>query len=623
MADLTNFDELYPPETAVPQTSTLPIVPGTPPQQPDVPGPSYGDYATDIGKSAAITGPVMAATGLLGFPRTALNLADRFNDYTASLLGKPAAQIAADRVQANQASILKNTFPSPEDLQSALEQRTGPVYQPQTVPGQYAASVSSALATAPLGPGSLAGKVLNAVGSGLGSEALGQYFKGYGIEPVMRVLGSIGGGLAGAKGLTPAAAATPERVANVAILKDAGIPLSAGDIAGSRIMRTIESSAADLPLSGFTAQQASEKQAKALGQYVTDAAFDPNKLTAPSSTRGPLPAGSTLPAQNVMAKGAETLADERNSIINPNQLDSQLPLPGGGTVGSKLQSDLLAHETGYYGMGMPSEQSQRIANARSAIVDALIAGKGKISGPQYQALRTDLVNIEDAGYANGQIGADPRMGAAAKGMKQSLDEAFSASLSPEAAQALALNNQRYAIMKQLEPVVKTSGEYMTPSQIARAVSSGRDVPYTRGLGALDQVANAAQSVLRPLPNSMTPARTFWSTIGSAIPFALGAGAHAGSGGSAVGSLGILAGAAIPHVLGLGVVSRPGQAWLGNTILPQRSRDVITQALVNQAATQPVTSDQNDAAAAAFNAQRDQHLRDIGLAPGGAPSGFSQ
>jgi hypothetical protein len=617
---IANFDELYPPDSGAP---AWPNVPGTPPTVPSEPSPSYGDYATDLAKSAAISGPAQAVTGLIGMPRTLTGAADSINDYFASLLGKPADQIAADRAKANAGSIKGAilSLPSPQDVQSAIESKTGPIYQPKYLPGQYAAAVTSALTTAPLGPGTLPAKVLNAVGSGLGSEALGQYFKGYGIEPVMRVLGGIGGGLLGAKGLTPAAAASPEHAASVAVLDKAGIPLSAGDRTGSRLIRTIESSAADMPFSAGAAQDAAKAQGKAINQYFTEQPFDPAKLTAPSSTLPALPAGATLPAQNVMAKGAETLADEYNRIHNANALDSTLPLPAGGTVGSRLQNNLLGHESTYYNQGLPTGKSPALANARNDIIDALVAGQGKVSGAKYQGMRSDLGDIERSAYS-GQT-PDTALGAAAKGMKQSLDEAYAASLPPGEAAALATNNRRYALMKQLTAAVNAGGEYMSPAQIAGAMRSGRAVPYSQGAGQMDEVARAAQDVLKPLPNSMTAARTGWQNLFNVAPWLLSAGAAGAAHQGGLGLPAIIGGAVAPHLLGSAIVSRPGQAWLGNTILPQRSRDVITQALINQGVTQPATSAQNDAEIAAFNAKRDQHLRDIGLAPGGVPSGFSQ
>lgn len=588
MADLVNFDELYPPDS----NTSAPTPAATSPQ------PNVG-YAEDIGKGA-VSGVGLGLTGLAGLPG---NLAGPARDWVASKLygGYDSPGYAAYKQRVADNPYDPGHLPTSADVQAAVEPYTGKFYEPKTIPGQFASTLGSFAATAPLGPGTLGAKALNAVTGAIGSEAFGQYaraFGGTGDEPWARFIGGLAAGVGGAKLLTPSAPTTAQRVADVATLKGAGIPLTAGETTGSKLLQTAESSAADMPFSAGAAQDAARAQAAAVNQYFTNKAFDPAALE-----RAGVPPGATLPSQDVMAKGVQTLKDEYNRIHSGNELTST----------PQLHSDLLAHENAYYNQGLPTGKSPALANARNDIVDALVAGRGRVSGAKYQGMRSDLGDIERGAYA-GQ-NPDTALGAGASGMKQALDQAYVAGLPPADAAALAATNQRYANMKQLIPAVNAGGENLVPSQIAGAVRSGRAVPYSQGLGNMDEVARAAQNVLKPLPNSMTAARTGWQSLFNAAPWLLtAAGGVAGGAASGINPLWVLGGAAIPHAVGRAIVSGPVQRYLGNTALPQSSRDVISQAMLQQAATQPSSIVQNASTAAAYNAQRDQHLRDLGLAP---------
>jgi hypothetical protein len=68
----------------------------------------------------------------------------------------------------------------------------------------------------------------------------------------------------------------------------------------------------------------------------------------------------------------------------------------------------------------------------------------------------------------------------------------------------------------------------------------------------------------------------------------------------------------PHLVSRAVVSRPGQAYLGNQVLPQNARDVIAQTMAQQAISQPGGVAQNQAARAAYERQRQENLRKAGL-----------
>jgi hypothetical protein len=138
-------------------------------------------------------------------------------------------------------------------------------------------------------------------------------------------------------------------------------------------------------------------------------------------------------------------------------------------------------------------------------------------------------------------------------------------------------------MKQLEPAVAAAGEVFTPAGLARTVRTGRASQAARGLGDLDELASAAATVMKTQPSSGTAQRTGWQNL-----FNVGNVISGGTGymGSAFGPVGAAVGVAAPHLAGKFAVSDLGQRYLANQVIPRTRRDLITQALIQQAASQP-------------------------------------
>lgn len=94
-------------------------------------------------------------------------------------------------------------LPTTEMLTRALEEWTGPLYEAQTVPGQYAQTAGQFLAPSMVQPGNLPSKALSWLGGALTSETAGQATKGTIWEKPARIaggfLGSLAGGMAGQK----------------------------------------------------------------------------------------------------------------------------------------------------------------------------------------------------------------------------------------------------------------------------------------------------------------------------------------------------------------------------------------------------------------------------------------
>jgi hypothetical protein len=168
----------------------------------------------DVAKSAG-AGLVKGATGMLGLGGDAGSLLGSGVDYAGSALGA-----APDKVQQFKdlmsrgarnnpitsipASILQG--PSSQDLQSKVENVTGPLYKPQTTAGEYAQTGAEFLPGMIGGPGSIGAKLLTRVAApALASETAGQLTEGTGAEPYARVGGALLGGFGASKAMQPRA----------------------------------------------------------------------------------------------------------------------------------------------------------------------------------------------------------------------------------------------------------------------------------------------------------------------------------------------------------------------------------------------------------------------------------
>jgi hypothetical protein len=272
-----------------------------------------------------------------------------------------------------------------------------------------------------------------------------------------------------------------------------------------------------------------------------------------------------------------------------------------------LHKDFWTQRNQYEKTVPPSQRTGDIAHFHNDIVNNLVQNQGKMPGDVYQSYRSLLGDLGDtAPNAASQN--------AYRGMQTALDDAMKRGLSTADAEALALNNQRYAIMKTLEPVIAKSGEYLSPLAVDAALRAGRPEHYAARAGALDEFSHAAKEVLKPLPQSGTGprlgAQAFW---GLPTMLASAAGAY-GSGGSMLAPmLGTGATIAAPFAGARLALSGAGQRYLGNQLLPQNARDAITQAIVEQAASQPGGVERNKAGQAAVDQRILDNRRKAGLA----------
>ncbi|MFK5599081.1 hypothetical protein ACFZ8E_19075 [Methylobacterium sp. HMF5984] len=144
--------------------------------------PRY-DAAGDVG-GGIVTGLVNGVTGFLGIPGLIQQADGYLGGRVLDALGFP-----------NAAEKVRNVpfLPTPESLTGHVEKVTGPLYQPETVPGQYARTAAEFAPGALIGPGGVVRKAAETVVPAVLSETAGQATKGTQAEPYARLMAAIAG----------------------------------------------------------------------------------------------------------------------------------------------------------------------------------------------------------------------------------------------------------------------------------------------------------------------------------------------------------------------------------------------------------------------------------------------
>jgi hypothetical protein len=522
-------------------------------------------YTEDIVKGIG-GGLGRGTTGLVGLPGTVGELA------RAGLgkIGVPESALATGASVARYVpGIGLLTLPSGSQIQKKVEGVTGKFYEPQTIPGQYASTIAEFAPGAVIpGGGSLAARGVNTLAGGITSETAGQFTKDTPYEPYARAVGGVVGGVGGAKLVTPFAPVEGAYGRAVAALDAEGIPLTAGQRTGNKNLQYMESNAVDMPLIGGQAARLRDAPLNALDRTVTERVYPRAELRA----RG-VPDDVNLPDPRVAQAGPEALGDNYTRLTQRDFLTN-----------SQFQQRMTRAQDEYERLVQPHQRGTNVNLTQNNIIDRLTAGQGRMAGDEYQAIRSQIGTDARA------PGINPQEQRALLEYKRAMDQAYMAGLPPADAAALAANNRRYALMKQTQPAVDTATEHLSPAKLAQAVRSRRGAQYAARGGDLDELANAASVVMKPLPNSGTAARLAaqsggGGTIGTAIGATVGGPVGAG--------VGFAIGAGAPLVAPGLATSRLGQLYLGNRALPQNARDVVAQAMLQQGISQPSGVDRNE------------------------------
>jgi hypothetical protein len=326
---------------------------------------------------------------------------------------------------------------------------------------------------------------------------------------------------AGVRRLISPFASSPEREAAVSILAQEGVPVTAGQRTGSKALQIAESE-----LGGGKTAKLMDRQAEAF----TDAAM----RKAGGSGRATADNLSSL--YDTLGQGFTDLAS-RNSLTADKQMAQDIA----GTLKR-------------YGNLLEAQQKPIINNVVGDLVQRVNANGGKLSGAEYQMIRSDLSR---AAKSTG----NQTLSAAFKGIRDALDQAMDRSINPQDAGAWRLLRKQYGNFKVLEKASAGGGTdagagLITPAQLRVAASAGNRGGFARGVSDYTDLAKAGQHILTPLPNSNTAIRAAVRSVG--IPVG-----SANLGGLVAGLPGAAAGIVAPYVAGRTLMSAPVQRYLGN------------------------------------------------------------
>lgn len=418
-------------------------------------------------------------------------------------------------------------MPKSSDIRSVTDPVIGQAYEPQTRAGKYSRTIAEFAPAALAGPGRFATKaVTQALLPALGSETAGQVTEGTSAEPYARAIGATLGGLSpfAAKRFVSPFQTAPERLAAVDVLRNEGVPVTAGQTTGSKGLRYAESE-----LGGGKAARLAEKQA----ELFTDAAM--RKAGA---------SGRATP-ENLAALDAR-LGQEFKDISARNTL----------SVDKGLVDDMnkAAKE---YGRLLPTEQKSIFKELANDIASKFKANGGTMTGEDYQTIRSRLSRM-----AQRYKQSDGEFSDAIRGLRNALDNGMERSINPADKGAWATLRRQWGNKKVLENAALGGGEdaamgLISPARLRMAASSGNRGAYARGQGDFSELAHAGQAVLSPLPNSGTAARSAVRNLGS--PLLAGGGALAG------GVPGLVAGLLAPKAAGAALMSAPVQRYLANQL----------------------------------------------------------
>lgn len=373
------------------------------------------------------------------------------------------------------------------------------------------------------------------------------------------------GGLAGAGGqalgnavgrvITPIASRLgPQEQALAAAAGREGIPLSAGDATGSRVLKTVESVMENLPLTSGPQLAVREAQQRA--------------FTAAALRRGGIVSDTAEAATLIPQKQA--LGKEIGDIAEKNVLDFNQGLTG-----------KLANIT--------AEAGKRGADAAkpiNTIVDNIlneVGQSGTMAGQNYQAWRQTLQPLAKAGGPDGHLYSQ---------IRKALDEEFNAQMGATGSEAWKTANREYANLKTVIDAMGGAGNLPAKGQIAPAQlgaalakSVGRE-GKALGRGDLNELSRVGQLFVRDqVPNSGTAQRQLIQSLltqggGGAGIGAVGAGAtgHDPVQGAMYGLGAGAASLGAPKLIQSLMNSQAGQAWLKNTALNPTSRKALVDAL---------------------------------------------
>jgi hypothetical protein len=325
--------------------------------------------------------------------------------------------------------------------------------------------------------------------------------------------------------------------------REIGTPVSAGQRSGNTALKYAESYLGDAPLAGGQASAATAAQAEGL----TDAAV------SRMGGAGGLLDEVTLNANRTRIGQVFDDLSQRNTMF----ADAGL----GRDISQTLRR---------YQLGLEPQQSALIRENAAEIARRLNAGGGRLSGTEYQVMRSELGRLAQSHQGNNNTLAD-----AFRGLRNALDNTMDRSIAAHGAPgdmaAWREARRQWGNYKTLLPAGAAGGEtaasgLLTPAQLRVRATSGKNADnYALGRGDFTQLSKDANQILSPLPNSGTAQRTMLASQAGAAGSAL-----VGAANPALAAAAVLG----PAAMGRALWSGPIQAYLKNNVITPAAQRAI-------------------------------------------------
>ena len=339
-------------------------------------------------------------------------------------------------------------------------------------------------------------------------------------------------------------AAEVERRRLVDAARSRGIPLTTGQISGSKGLQTLESVLENLPFSGGMQRGLIDRQRQAFNQEVT------------AGTGAPLPAFTRAERElrrDHLGQQFENLA-QGTTVNLDGQFNTQL-------------NDALARYRQQLTPDVYRNVEQRLQELMSA---STTPGNLQIPGEVYQRIRSSL------GRQATQNG-NTETSAALREARNALDAAARRSLPPDVAQHWDEVRRQWGNLRTIEAGMQNA-DAAVGNIAPRALGAAVDSANRRGgARSLTEIADIGRKILAPqIADSGTAQRGFWQRAAT-----LGEGGALAGGGFAAGGLGGAAAAlATPPLVQMLLENPATRAYAGNHMLGNTptlpSREMVTK-----------------------------------------------
>jgi len=558
-------EEAKPPPWEMPWADPTPAA--KPPERVDQPF-TWGGAAKQAG--------VGAAKGVIGMFGAGGDFADfigRKTEEYAPGYGQTGRRIAGAIASPGTALFSMGQAPPPPssaDIQKKVEGVTGEFRKPQNTAEDYAQSIGEFAPNVAMpvrGGVSLASNLVrrgaNVVAPGVLSEGAGSFFKGTDVEPWARAAGAMAapfGAAAAGRFITPNPI-NAGRQALVDTLRQEGLHPTAGQVTGNKALHNVESQAAEMPFSGGRASTTLPTQREDLAR------------AAARSAGENIPPGQGVGRPEIDQMFGR-LGNRFETLGRRNAMD----------LDNALAADLATTYRGYLDVTAPGMRVPIIDRIVQDIHHRATSAPGSpLSGEAYNRYTSQLAEAARNASDSGAQRAIYRI-------RHALDDAMERSMarngSPDAGAFREVRGQYRNALAVEKAMLAASSDLGLGQMSAAALRNatrtiGGSRNFSRGRGDLNDLAVAADSIMKPLPQSGTAGRSMLQNAMNVGGAGLGAGAGGGIAGIPGAVAGMAAGYALPAMVGRTIMSRPGQAYLGNQILGGEARPSATRrALVN-------------------------------------------